>query len=170
MHWDPNSHAFGDISFTGSGDVVHVVHKGYISLFPLILELLPVDSPKVKDLLDLIQDPDQLWSPYGICSLSKTDPFYGQQENYWRGPIWMNINYLVLQSLHNTYMKAGPYRKQAANIYKGLRENLIENVYAQYVETGFVWEQYSCDGGMGARSHPFTGWTSLLLLIMAEKY
>jgi mannosyl-oligosaccharide glucosidase len=31
--------------------------------------------------------------------LSKKDEFYGTGENYWRGPIWMNINYLAVSQL-----------------------------------------------------------------------
>jgi len=50
-------------------------------------------------ILDLISSPSELWSDYGIRSLSKSDPFYGTEENYWRSPIWMNMNYLILKNL-----------------------------------------------------------------------
>jgi len=33
-----------------------------------------------------------------------------------------------------------------------------------------VWEQYNARTGQGQRNKPFTGWTSLVALIMAEKY
>jgi mannosyl-oligosaccharide glucosidase len=66
--------------------------------------------------------------------------------------------------------KQGPYQEKARKIYKELRENLINNVYKEYVNTGFVWEQYSAIDGKGSRSHPFTGWTSLVLLMMSERY
>ncbi|KAI8912787.1 glycoside hydrolase [Gorgonomyces haynaldii] len=170
LHWDPSSSSFTDVSFHG-GSKSNAVHHGYITLFPMLLGLLPPDSPKLGALLDLIYDPQQLWSPYGICSLSKSDVFFGQGENYWRGPIWININYLVLQSLHNNYIAVpGPYQQKAQTIFKELRQNVISNLYAEYVRTGYVWEQYSCLDGRGARSHPFTGWTSLGLLIMTDKY
>ena len=39
-----------------------------------------------------------------------------------------------------------------------------------YHKTGFVWEQYNQKTGKGKGAHPFTGWTSLVLLIMAEAY
>lgn len=64
----------------------------------------------------------------------------------------------------------GPYQDRAQKIYTKLRDNLIQNVYKNYKKTGYVWEQYSEETGEGKRSHPFTGWTSLILLIMAEKY
>src|SRR5579859_4482406 len=77
-----------------------VCHKGYISIFPLLLGLVPADSPHFGALLDMMSDPAHLWSEYGLRSLSKSDQFYSTGENYWRGPIWINMNYLALSSLH----------------------------------------------------------------------
>ncbi|KAJ2580836.1 Processing alpha glucosidase I, partial [Coemansia sp. RSA 1836] len=64
----------------------------------------------------------------------------------------------------------GPHQEQARSIYSRLRENLIGNVFAQYQDTRFFWEQYNPETGIGQRTHPFTGWTTLIVLIMAEKY
>ncbi len=80
----------------------------------------------------MIHDPKLMWSPFGICSLSKLDSYFGKGENYWRGPIWININYLLLQSLHKNYMSDGPYKEKARQIYKELRENVIKNVFKVY--------------------------------------
>ena len=79
----------------------HVCHKGYLSLFPFLLELLPPTSPHLGHILDLLRDPKHLWSPYGIRSLSASHPEFGRGENYWKGPIWVQMNYLALQALHN---------------------------------------------------------------------
>ena len=49
--------------------------------------------------LDLIADEEELWSPFGIRSLSKKDELYGTDENYWRSPIWMPLNYLIVKEL-----------------------------------------------------------------------
>jgi mannosyl-oligosaccharide glucosidase len=100
LHWSKNDKAYCDVLLNDIG-VDHICHKGYISLFPLILGLLPADSPKLGAILDLIRDENELWTPYGLRSLSAADPKFNTGENYWRGPIWMNVNYLTLQSLHN---------------------------------------------------------------------
>ncbi|KAJ2491174.1 Processing alpha glucosidase I [Coemansia sp. RSA 2050] len=150
---------------------VFVCHRGYVSLFPMLLGLVPPDSDKLGHILDMIVDPEELWTEFGVRSLSKRDEYYGQGENYWRGPIWININYLILSSLHRNYMGAeGPYQEQARSIYTRLRENLMGNVFEQYQSSRFFWEQYNPEDGSGQRTHPFTGWTTLIVLIMAEKY
>lgn len=65
-----------------------------------MLGLLPPSSPHLGPILDLLESPDHLWSPYGIRSLSAAHPEFGQGENYWKGPIWIQMNYLVLSALH----------------------------------------------------------------------
>ena len=77
-----------------------VCHKGYISIFPLLLGLVPADSPHLGALLDMMSDPAHIWSDFGLRSLSKLDSYYSTGENYWRGPIWVNMNYLALSSLY----------------------------------------------------------------------
>jgi mannosyl-oligosaccharide glucosidase len=81
------------------GNMYHVIHKGYISIMPLLLGLLKPSSSQLGALLDLVSDPKHLWTPFGVCSLSQSSPHHGSVENYWRGPIWVNINYLLLESL-----------------------------------------------------------------------
>eukprot|EP00624_Nannochloropsis_granulata_P000963 evm.model.NODE_14286_length_23795_cov_21.451103.4 len=226
----------------------HVPRVGYVSLFPFLLGLLPPDSPRLGPLLASLRDPAQLWSPYGIRSLSASDPFY-RQENapgridiylmerscllgqscflhvvhlrvfsypslalctfghvripprlkrakanliiclivahasilsllppptgdapYWRGYIWINANYLALRSLWNLRRAAGPHQSEAKKLYTELRDALLSTILGQYEATGYFWEQYDDATGKGMRCHPFTGWTSLVVNIMAEYF
>ena len=64
----------------------------------------------------------------------------------------------------------GKEQAQAAQIHDELRANLLSNVVGQYKETGFLWENYRDDSGQGQGSHPFTGWTALVVLIAGETY
>lgn len=57
------------------------------------------DHSRLGAVLDLIRNPEELWSPHGIRSLSVKDIFYGTDENYWRSPVWININYMVIRRL-----------------------------------------------------------------------
>ena len=99
LHWDKKAQTYCDATIDDYEESVHVCHKGYVSIFPFLTGLLPADSPRLKAVLDLISDPEELWSDYGLRSLSLKDEFYGTDENYWRSPIWMNLNYLAVKSL-----------------------------------------------------------------------
>jgi mannosyl-oligosaccharide glucosidase len=89
---------------------------------------------------------------------------------YWRGPIWMNMNYMILSSLYHYSIVDGPYREKSKAIYTELRSNLIRNVVRNYYETGYIWEQYDQVKGTGKGTRLFTGWSALTLLIMSEDY
>ena len=99
LHWSKKENAYCDATIDDFEESVHFCHKGYISIFPFMTGLLHPDHPHLKDVLDLIADKEELWSSHGIRSLSKKDEFYGTEENYWRSPVWMNMNYLVLDNL-----------------------------------------------------------------------
>ncbi|KAL3501026.1 hypothetical protein ACH5RR_035475 [Cinchona calisaya] len=152
-----------------------VPHIGYVSLFPLMSRLIPPGSWILEKQLDLISNRSTLWTNFGLRSLSKTSSVYMKRNTehdppYWRGPIWMNMNYRILSALHYYSREDGPYREQAKRIYDDLRNNLIRNVVGNYYQTGYIWEQYDQQKGKGKGARLFTGWTSLVLLIMAEKY
>lgn len=100
LHWDEDEKTYCDATIDAYEESVHVCHKGYISIFPFMAGLLDGKHQHLKDVLDLIADEEELWSPHGIRSLSKKDEFYGTDENYWRSPVWMNMNYLVVKELY----------------------------------------------------------------------
>lgn len=100
LHWSEKEGCYCDATIDDYEENALVCHKGYVSLMPFLTGLLPVDSPKVGRLLDLIGDEEELWSNHGIRSLSKKSEFYGTDENYWRSPVWININYLAVTQLH----------------------------------------------------------------------
>ncbi|KAG5521860.1 hypothetical protein RHGRI_034177 [Rhododendron griersonianum] len=152
-----------------------VPHIGYVSLFPFMWRILPPDSLILEKQLDLISNRSILWTDYGLRSLSKTSSMYMKRNTehdppYWRGPIWMNMNYLILSSLHHYSKENGPYKDKAKTMYSDLRSNLIRNIVRNYQQTGYFWEQYDQKKGKGKGARVFTGWTSLVLLIMAEAY
>ena len=166
LHWSKSDSTYCDATVDNYEDSVHVCHKGYISIFPFMTGLLGPNHPHLGDVLSLIADKDEIWSPHGIRSLSKQDSLYGTDENYWRSPVWMNMNYLIVQNLYNIAMQAGPQQAKARGMYTDLRRNLVETVYESWRETGFAWEQYDPETGRGQRTQHFTGWTSLVVRVM----
>ncbi|XP_058808158.1 uncharacterized protein LOC131673840 isoform X1 [Phymastichus coffea] len=148
---------------------------GYVSLFPLILKVIDPSSIQLQMVLEDLKKPELLWTKYGLRSLAKNSPIYMKRNTehdppYWRGAIWMNLNYLTVAALHHYSQVEGPYKAEAQKIYIDLRKNLIANVISQYKKTGYLWENYGDSLGEGKGSHPFTGWTSLTVLLMAELY
>jgi mannosyl-oligosaccharide glucosidase len=146
LHWSEEEQMYCDVSVNEEGlsaqyvardrdwissdESIHVCHKGYISLFPFLLGLLPPTSPHLTPMLDLITSSTHLWSSYGIRSLSRSHPLFGKDENYWRGPIWMQMNWLALKSLKERYVvEEGSERERAKEVYAALRTNVVENVF-----------------------------------------
>jgi mannosyl-oligosaccharide glucosidase len=141
-------------------------HIGYVNLYPLAFGILKIEDPAFKMILHYLKTEDELFSDYGIRSLSKSDLLYHTGEDYWRGNIWININYMVLRGLYKFYLDD----QEAKTIYTTLRENLVKNVFTQWRKEHTFFEQYSDINGKGLKSRNFNGWTSLILNIITERY
>uniref|UniRef100_A0A0D3C8B3 Glycosyl hydrolase family 63 C-terminal domain-containing protein n=1 Tax=Brassica oleracea var. oleracea TaxID=109376 RepID=A0A0D3C8B3_BRAOL len=108
-----------------------VPRVGYASLFPFMSKIIPPHSEILEQQLDLISSNELVCSDYGLLSLAKTSSLYMtpnalmNQPPCWRGPIWMNINYMILASLKHYSSVEGPYSDKARDIYVKLRNNLI---------------------------------------------
>lgn len=99
LHWSEKEKCYCDATIDEYEENTLVCHKGYISVFPFLVGLIDPQSDKLGHVLALLGDSEELWSDFGIRSLSKKDEFYGTGENYWRGPVWINMNYLAISQL-----------------------------------------------------------------------
>lgn len=168
----PHSDDREDWLFCDYDGAERICHEGYVTILPLVLGLLDVNDKRVSTILDALEDPDILRGKAGVRSLSKMDRWYRRGDDYWTGSVWMPFNYLTLAALKMKYgAENGPYQERALNIYKSLRNEIIENTLMVHAETGQLWENYSPDDdGLGKSGRQFTGWTSLILLILAEMF
>lgn len=143
-------------------------HLGYVNLFPFLFNLghCTKETKVRKAYFDYMRNESLLWSSYGIRSLSLDDPFFGVGSDYWRGNIWINFNYLVLRAVYLYYMND----EGAADFYNELRNNVIKTVCGSLDSTGYLWENFDPLTGEPQDAHPFSGWSSLIVLIIAEKY
>ena len=142
-----------------------LVNLGYVNLFPLAFGMMRSEE-SMKATIDLITNREQLWSDFGIRSLSKSDAFFQKGDQYWTEPIWIPLNYLVLRGLKSYYSQVD----DAKDLYEALRLNLLENLSATWKKTHNFWENYDSFTGKGKGFPSFTGWTSLFALIYSEKY
>ena len=78
-----------------------------------------------------------------------------------------NPEILLTSNLKSLATQDGPHKETARDLYSRLRRNIVDTVYASWEETGFAWEQYNPETGKGQRTQHFTGWTSLVVKIMA---
>ena len=146
---------------------------GYVSLFPMLLQILHPSNPTLGILM--LKMEKELLTEYGLRSLSKQSSYYNKKNTqhdapYWRGAIWININFLAVKSLRFYSTAIGPFRETAAALYDKLRHGVIRNLVKEHRERGYLWEQYDDVTGHGKGSHPFTGWSALVVLLMAEDF
>ncbi|CAK5089431.1 unnamed protein product [Meloidogyne enterolobii] len=149
--------------------------NGYSNLFPLFMRILPANSPHIGPLLKQMRDPEQFWTDFGLRSISTLSPYYFTWNSksgspYWRGPVWINMNYFAIAALKHYSLIDGPFKEEAGRLHFELRDNLLKNVAMQYEKTGFLWETYNDKNGQGEGNHPFTGWTTLILKILSNTY
>lgn len=111
------------------------------------------EKERILSSLSVLADPSQMLSNYGIRSLSKLDQFYLQKSNYWRGAIWININFLVLRGLFKHYSDyGGPINpildgtdgstiNTGRDLYQTIRSRVIEAVYKNWSINHIFWER-----------------------------
>jgi len=178
---------------------------------------------KLKSLLYALLDEDEFLSPFGIRSVSKkhsekyeieieeqifslqydpadaTTKMYGGNSN-WRGPIWLSVNYLIIQSL-KAYFKyygddlkvefpsrSGNYlnlKDVGMEINKRLQKIFVRDgnsfrpvfgdyndFYMRFENKGLILfhEFFHGDSGMGLGASHQTGWTGLIATLILEEY
>lgn len=174
LHWSENDNCYCDISIDPEDDEIRefVCHEGYVSVLPFALKLIPKNSPKLEKVVALMSDPEKIFSDYGLLSLSRQDDYFGKDENYWRGPIWMNINYLCLDAMRYYYpeviLDVAGEASNAKKLYQSLKINLSNNIYKVWEEQGYCYENYSPIDGHGTGAEHFTGWTALVVNILGR--
>jgi len=149
-----------------TGARIHVI--SWTSFLPLVDGLLPAPDARRMIRCHLL-NPDEMFSPHGIRSLSKDDPNYNNEAiikpySNWRGPIWINANLLDWIALRRY-----GYRDEAHR----LALNLAGILHRDIAKFGSMHEDYSAETGEGlaptAAQSPggkfagFVGWNLLAL-------
>lgn len=152
-------------------------HIGYNALFPMLFQLVK-SSQRLNAILDLIEGINTdgvenyglLTKSCGLRSLSKSSSLYKVRNTindppYWRGSIWINMQYLACSSLNyyanlpeptdsthtnnNEYKDLQPIRyldsktkQRCRRLYNKIRNDVIQCMYREWKRTGFVFEQY----------------------------
>jgi glycogen debranching enzyme len=106
--------------------------------------------------LEHLFNPDEFWLAHPLPTVAKSDPQYAPN-TMWRGPTWVNINYLFIDGL----VRAG-YTAEA----RRLRDKTLELLMGQKD----IYEYYNPETGIAppAAASVF-GWSSAVLVDLAIK-
>ena len=158
--WDEETGFYYDRNTRG-----FLLEKSYAGLIPFIAGA--PDARQTEEIIAHLTNPDEFWSDYGIRSLSADSALYepgysqsGWKNSNWRGPVWLPVNYLLVQRLETTH----------PDLADQLRKALIHNVEMQWKTTGRFWEYYDAETGQGLGADHQTGWTALVANLIVEKY
>jgi mannosyl-oligosaccharide glucosidase len=103
-------------------------------------------------MIPVLLDPAQFWSPHGVRTLSKDEKLYDPAKGYWRGPVWILSNYLMMHAL----LKSG-HRNEALELADTTERLLI----ADFQETGGMNENYNPETGAPDAAGHFVSWNLL---------
>jgi neutral trehalase len=127
--WDPERGFFFDRKGPGGEWIGVWSHTGFLPLWAGVAT--PEQAAKLKE--HLVSK--KFWTAAPVPSVARDDPNY--KADMWRGPTWMNMNYLILRGLQRSGFAA-----EAAE----LRERTLAAVAEWYGKTGALYEFYDCDG------------------------
>jgi hypothetical protein len=158
--WDDQTGFYYDLNSDGS----FVIQKSYSGLVPMIAGVVPPE--RVPRILAALHDPNEFLGPGGIRSLSADSTLYtpglagaGINSN-WRGPVWVPINYLLIESL--TDIDPG--------LAEDLRDRVVDNVEADWRATGRIHEFFDGDTGKGLGADEQAGWTALVANLIRDAW
>ncbi|ATG53024.1 hypothetical protein CFK38_16990 [Brachybacterium vulturis] len=138
--------------FALPGENTEVTTRSILNLIALLIPELRADIR--ESLVAQITDPARFGGQWLLPTVARDDPDFSP-ERMWRGPIWVNTAWLVIQGL----------RVQGED---GLADRVTENVLDLVMHAGGPSEYFNPDAGRKARTATVLfGWSSALFVEMA---
>jgi hypothetical protein len=135
-----------------AGKPIHVLTP--FSLYPLWTGRMPARI--TERLIAHLTNPDEFWTRYPIPTVAKSDPLY-EPEQMWRGPTWVNVNYLFIEGLK---------RCGRVDLAAELRDRTLDLI----MQREDIFEYYHPETGTRPpKAAPIFGWTSALFIDLAIK-
>ncbi|HET6910437.1 MAG TPA: trehalase family glycosidase [Mycobacteriales bacterium] len=124
-------------------------------LLPLITGRLP--TAVAEELTADLVDPETFGGDPAVPTVSRADPAY-QAGRMWRGPVWLNTNYLLIEALE----RAGQ---------SSLARELASRTLQLVTESGELAEYWDSSNGLRAsRAVPMFSWSAALFLDLALRW
>lgn len=122
------------------------------NLFPLITGRLP--ESMARRLVAHLTDPAEFWTRFPVPSVARNDFHYNPLQ-MWRGPAWINVNYLMVEGLERSGFPAEAHQ---------LRRSTLELIQ-RHTD---IYEYYHPETGEpGPQAATLFGWSAALFIEMA---
>ena len=152
--WSPKDGTFWNID-SRTGSFVRV--KTWTNFTPLWAGIATKDQARRMIEGHLLQP--EFWAAQGIRTLAPSEPLYDAKAGYWRGPVWVISNYLMMHGLMNY-----GYAKEAQEVARKTVGLLLKDLRA----TKGMNENYDPDTGAPAANGMFISWNLLAEHMLEE--
>ena len=146
--WSENDAMFLNIE-AWTGKRVRV--KAWTNFVPLWAGVATEDQARRTIAVHLL-NPKEFRGRHGIRTLAADEPLYDPDHGYWRGPVWVISNYLIMHGL----LKYGH-----AEDARAIAAETVSLLVNDYKTTGGMNECYSPETGKPAASGHFLSWDLL---------
>jgi hypothetical protein len=145
--WDARR---GRFQAVGPGGEVDILTP--FALMPLLTGRLGPSI--VKPMIRTLTDPSRLWTPWPLATVAADERTF-DPERMWRGPVWLNVNRLIIEGLE-------------ASGHPALAEELTERTLALVISSGGPYEHWNPFTGRRAASATSAfSWSAALFIDLA---
>lgn len=128
-----------------------IPEKTLFNLYPLWTASLKGESK--TQLIDHLMNPEEFWANHPISTVARNTPSY-DPETMWRGPVWVNTNYIFIEALEGVghHVLASDLRAKTIDLIQSSND---------------IFEYYNPETGNPAHKAANTfGWSSALFIDM----
>ncbi|MHA1368952.1 MAG: amylo-alpha-1,6-glucosidase, partial [Promethearchaeota archaeon] len=167
--WDDDVGFYFDKAFAGDFKGEFIGPKMISGFYPLFAGVVPKD--RIGLLLEHLTRQTEFWTAFPVPSVARDEPSFSVGMNMWRGPTWINTNYMIIKGLKKYGFRRLPGElayKTVVNVFEVYER--FENFYEYYGSIGNNAEIESFERKNeknGPRPY-FMGWTGLVANILLE--
>jgi len=163
-YFDGADRLFWDTQFLGSRNFIKTPHT-LAQFWILLVNFESENSKYSEEMVNLLTDPRKFGGYPQVPSISRDDPLFQEEGNYWQGGVWPPMNWIIIKGLE----LSGYF-----DIAEILKSETIKLLFEIYEKEKTVFEYYSPtltlgkpspgkqDGGLPAKGD-FYGWGSIIV-------
>jgi putative isomerase len=125
--------------------------KTWTNFVPLWVKIA-TPAQAARTIQEHLLNPQEFWAPNGIRTLAPSEPLYNPASGYWRGPVWIISNYLMMHGLMN-------YGFQSQS--RELAQKTVALLVKDFHSSGGMNECYNPETGATAAGGKFLSWNLL---------